>query len=240
MNDLCYLCGKSDPNIDEHVVADCLLPKPATGNINPIILRAHKACSDAYSMDEEYLRGLVEGAAGDFDGGHVLHEKHVRSMFRPASQAYRDSLFRHARIVNLETHGGIFLGPGLALRSDNRRLRRIGRKIGRGILFRDQGVYAPDESVDCAYLPPQDIEPAYERNMTAKKPLWTMVFSENASLCVLGPGVGVRRIYFRQRMDSHPGWKKAWCAMVVQVYAIWFLIKIPIPSLDQPIEKAAS
>lgn len=135
-NEICYLCGKPDPDTKDHVPPKCLL---ADSNANRVTIPAHRACNTDFSKDEEYFRDLVGPTGLDFPGGDDIYWTTKKSWQRPQGHSRLKMIMHDAHPVELRSKTGLYLGKAIDVRPDIDRVNRVGLKIARGVVFHDTG-----------------------------------------------------------------------------------------------------
>jgi hypothetical protein len=156
---ICYLCGKAidptKPKSDpmglswDHVPPKQFYPKQIreTQNLNLDSASSHKICNESYKNDEEYFyHSLYPIVAMNSPQMGILCSQDIqRRAQKPQTHAIIQKIISTAVTI---TEGGIHLPNGLArFTLDDQRLKRVARKISRGILFSATERYFEEQQI---------------------------------------------------------------------------------------------
>jgi len=133
--DTCVYCGTQAELTREHVVPQCLFPKPLPAIM--VTVGVCEACNSSKSTDDAYLRDflLADMATGKSPVARQLRTgKFKRSVQTNRSEIARAALKRAYR-KPLHTPGGIYLGSPIAVPTDAKRLELSFQRMVRGLYF---------------------------------------------------------------------------------------------------------
>jgi|GEM_PF-5207675 hypothetical protein len=144
---LCAYCGLLPGLEIEHVIAECIIPKPRPPMIK---VPACGICNDNKKHDDEQLRDMlvmdIENEGHATTGG-AMKGKLIRAIERNQSdfvkQARGKSIYEERRTVS-----GISLGHARRAHTDPERINQIFSWIVRGLLFKETGERLP---ADCIF-----------------------------------------------------------------------------------------
>ena len=135
MVDTCVYCGERAQLTREHVVPQCLFPKPLPSHM--VTVGTCLPCNNLKSREDVYLRDflLADMASGKSAVAQQLRTgKYKRSVQRNRSEIARAALKRTYR-KPLYTPGGIYLGSPIAVPVDAKRLELSFERMVRGLYF---------------------------------------------------------------------------------------------------------
>lgn len=135
MIDTCVYCGTQAEVTKEHVIPECLFPKPRPANM--VTVGVCYPCNNGKSDDDAYLRDFLVAdlAAGKSAVAQQLRTgKFKRSVQTNRSEIARAALKRAYR-KPLYTPGGIYLGSPIAVPVDRRRLELSFERMVRGLYY---------------------------------------------------------------------------------------------------------
>lgn len=196
-SEVCYLCGEIGATTRDHLPPKAFLGRGNYNQTPRITLPAHIKCNLEFSEDEEYVRDLMAPSAGFFDlrGVEPILEKAQRSRTRPAGSKRFVNLLRASRPIQLRSPSGLYLGRARGILYDRDRVRRIGVKIARGILYHDAKAIIRQDEVICSEIPIFDVNREKSLQLAKGNPYWQALGSEACIHTMFGESVAVRRIY---------------------------------------------
>jgi hypothetical protein len=133
--DTCVYCGDQKELTREHVVPQCLFPKPLPSIM--VTVGTCFECNNGKSSDDAYLRDFLvaDMAAGKSPVAQQLRTgKFKRSVQTKRSEIAKVALNRAYRKPR-HTPGGIYLGSPIAVPVDQRRLERSFERMVRGLYY---------------------------------------------------------------------------------------------------------
>ena len=226
MKDVCYLCGRSDPDTKDHVPPKTILPK----GIRRMTLPAHRACNNEFSADEEYFRDVVGPPALDYPDGSDVFWASRRAWQRPQGRRRLRMILRGAKPVELRSKTGLYVGRGIQIAPDMARIVRVAGKVGRGVIFEDTGTVVASENIVCARVPAAAVQSERDAAGEDGRRFWDLMAFEQAYHTNFSPSVACRRVY---RILASAPILRCEVNMVLVVYAEAFLmgaeIEIPDP-----------
>lgn len=191
---ICYLCGKLGADSKDHVPPKGLLPAGNYRGQQRITVPAHKSCNSSASGDEEYLRDVLiqEAALLNLPEASTLSDKVWRAWSKSGWNRYQRFL-ENARLVQLRTPSGIYAGRATAVNVDRDRVKAVGIKIFRGIVYHDTGAFLGETDPGIAILSVHDAWE--EREKSAHQPFWTGMSSNYCHHDAFADSVVLRRFY---------------------------------------------
>jgi hypothetical protein len=191
---ICYLCGTPGADSKDHVPPKSLLPPPSDA-CPRLTVRAHAKCNAGHSADEEYVRDLIvpEAIQFGFKDAEVAYERVWRAWSRDGGWTRYQAFLKDYQVIQVRTAAGLYAGNALGIIPDHDRLRRVGTKIVRGIIFHDSGAVIEDEGVALAPLPARELPAIKERD--AQESYWRALSSPVCLHTVCGSSCALRRIY---------------------------------------------
>ncbi len=226
--EICYLCGRSGADTNDHVPPRAFLGKGNYKGTPRITLPAHQLCNRQFSGDEEYLRDLLAPSSEHLSlpGAETVIEKSDRSRWRPAGFKRRQEFLRYARVIETRSPSGLFLGKALGVPFDSERVNRVGRKIARGIIYHDSGAILEDASVGCAHIPLQCVQEERKNELKKGNSYWEQLGWNSCLHDTFADSVAVRRVYI-----GHPTVPEITieCSMSVMLLAAFFVVEACFP-----------
>lgn len=132
----CVYCAAVPGDTSDHVPPKSFFPKPRPNNL--ITVPACLQCNQRAGKDEEYfLATLMFSEAGVTEGGRKLWNERLRRMYEK-NVGLRGRIAQSLRRRNVFTPAGIYLGRGMTVAYDSRRLEAIATKIVRGLYFHER------------------------------------------------------------------------------------------------------
>jgi hypothetical protein len=232
----CYLCGKpiEGPASDDHVPPkQFYAPRiRQTHNLHRLTtLPTHRACNEAYGLDEEYYTwSLVPIAAGTVAADALIADNAAK--FQAGG---RQGLARQVLAEFDDRPGGLLLPNGKIIkRTSHSRVSRVQWKIVRGLYRLETGRYLPEE-VD--YL--VEVREPEHTGGTEMDDFWEAVKAE--------PSKGVYQgvfAYKHKRFEAAQGQVTAvvhaWGTLLWNRLMIFVAHLDPDPALGPPRELAAT
>lgn len=157
-NDFCAFCGNMAIT-DDHIPPKCLFPKPRPANL--ITVRACEICNKGTTLDDEYFRDAMLTGINEqrFPEAMALSIRKIEELgTNPKKRRYGWSVYKSARLVELRTEAGIYLGHAPARNLDRSRLLKSAEKCVRGLYFYQFQQRVPDDSEVTVYYY-ADLEP---------------------------------------------------------------------------------
>ena len=148
---ICVYCSAAAGVTGDHVPPKSFFPKPRPNNL--VTVPACLKCNHSAGKDEEYfLATLMFSEAGVTAVGKKLWNERLRRMYEK-NIGLRSRIAGSLRHRQLSTPAGIYLGRGMTVEYDPRRLEAIAMKIVRGLYFIERGTPLDASSeVMCLFL----------------------------------------------------------------------------------------
>lgn len=132
----CVYCAAAPGITSDHVPPKSFFPRPRPSN--PVTVPACLKCNRGAGKDEEYfLATLMFTEAGVTEVGKKLWNGRLRRMYEK-NIGLRRRIARSIRRRDVLTPAGIYLGRGMTVAYDARRLEAIAMKIVRGLYFHER------------------------------------------------------------------------------------------------------
>jgi hypothetical protein len=192
---ICYLCGKPGADSKDHVPPKGLLPESQYGKYQRITIPAHRSCNSSSAGDEEYVRDLLimEAEAHGLPKHELVTPKVWRAWTRPEGFKRYSSIIKTAVPVELVTVNGIYAGRAIGVKPDVERVKSIGRKITKGMIYHDAGVFLERSDMPIAILQRRDLPELKKRD--SNNPFWIGLSSEHCLHDMCADTVAIRRFY---------------------------------------------
>lgn len=143
----CTYCEAPDPGTRDHVPPKCLFPVDRRDNL--ITVPCCESCRKGTGLDDEYFRDMLVMRA-DLAGHPAVKKllpKVLRSLRKPEQEAYAKRLAETARLIDVETEGGLYLGKAGTYNVDLSRLARVVQRTVRGLYWEEtEGNRLPPET----------------------------------------------------------------------------------------------
>jgi hypothetical protein len=157
---LCYLCGQSlsEPVGMDHVPMQQLYaPEVRKAHCpNLLTIPVHDGCNKSYQMDEDYfVTALMPHARGSYAGNAIYKRTLERYRGRRKVGLVRKVLAD----FDPRPSGLVLPRNQVVQRFDGDRIKRVAWKIVRGLYFRHQNRFLPEDLVTGVTLTPPDQEP---------------------------------------------------------------------------------
>lgn len=138
----CAFCGLEKPITRDHIPPRNLFPKPRSSQL--ITVPCCEDCRIGWSDDDEYFRlhAISSRSARCASAQKIVH-KIEASIGKPAKAGYRRMIQSSICEVPVYSKGGIYLGQSSALRVDDKRVRRVMRRIIKGLFYHERGTCLP-------------------------------------------------------------------------------------------------
>ena len=194
-SDICYLCGKVGADSKDHVPPKGLLPESQYGKYQRITIPAHRTCNSAASGDEEYVRDLLimEAEALNLPKHELITTKVWRAWARPGGFKRYSSIIKTAVPVGLVTGSGLYAGRAIGVQPDVDRIKSVGRKIVKGIIYYDAGALIDERHLPISLVRRQDLSEI--RSKDAQNPFWLGLSSSCCLHDMCADTVAIRRFY---------------------------------------------
>ena len=139
----CTYCGRIGPITSDHIPPKCLFPHPRP---DLITVPSCRHCNKGASLDDEYFRTVIalRDTVGDNPNVQSLLPLVLRSLKKPQKAAFRHSLLKSLRKLQVRTPAGLILGNRGAYDVDLVRLDNVASRIVRGLYFHESGQRLPD------------------------------------------------------------------------------------------------
>ncbi len=147
--EICYLCGKKLGRKEEisydHVPPRQFYPSGIRKNTNLHLftLPTCISCNKSYQKDEDYFVSSLGPLAKDSYTGNELWKDISRQAKRPESKKLIQKVWRE---FNRTPHGIILPNRKVAKRFDGGRVRRVIWKILRGLYFKENKIFLPEDT----------------------------------------------------------------------------------------------
>jgi hypothetical protein len=139
----CVYCGEIKPLTDDHVPPRSLFPRPWPSNL--ITVPSCADCNCGSSKDDEYFRLLI--SAREDTGGHTevtkIHKKILSSLLKPNKVGFRKSVLASVNLVERKTPSGLYIGKSPAIDVDMSRIKRVARRIVKGLFYQETKIRLP-------------------------------------------------------------------------------------------------
>lgn len=160
--------------------------------------------------------------------GHKDAESSFERIWRawsrdPGWKRYQRFLKDHV-IVNLKTPGGLYAGKGVGIKAEIDRIKKVGRKIVRGVIFYDAQAVVAEEDVVAAPLPARDVPSI--RSKDSSERYWQALSNPSCIHTMCGPASALRRVYV-----DHPSKQGivVEAHFVVILWTLYFAASVLIP-----------
>jgi len=140
----------------DHVPPKCLFPKPRP---HLITVPACPTCNQSFGLDDEYFRLMMIGEAAYRDP--VATRLWTERVMPHTGLGLRRLVLSQARLCDLRTPGGLYVGRAAQIGFDSRRIRRVVERIAVGLLWHHyRQRLIPEAIVETHYRP--DLTPLTE------------------------------------------------------------------------------
>jgi hypothetical protein len=136
-SEICFLCGKENPETREHVPPKMIFPDELRQGTNLIVLKTHSTCNSRIKKDEEYFWFVILMRA--FKSSPIarkLWEKFKDGISKPESEGFARHISNSLSLRNIISPGGIFTGQGYVASLNIDRANLALRKICGGLYFK--------------------------------------------------------------------------------------------------------
>ena len=148
---ICIYCSATNliPTRD-HVPPKCLFPKPRP--LNLVTVPACPTCNQSFKLDDEYFRLMIAGEAAYSD--QAATKIWTERVMLNTGAGLRKSLLSQAQLYDRRTPGGLYLGKGIKVGFDSRRIRRVVERIAVGLMWHHyRQRLSPGAKVETHYRP---------------------------------------------------------------------------------------
>jgi hypothetical protein len=137
--DTCAYCGSKEDLNTDHIPPRNLFPRPRPSNL--ICVSACPRCHKNTSLDDEYFRMklCLKDDIGELPTARANWDAIFRSLRRSQARGLKQSFLNDIREVNARTPSGLHLRKHLAFDVDLARIRKVVRRIVRGLYFAEAG-----------------------------------------------------------------------------------------------------
>lgn len=141
----CTYCGKQRPITRDHVVPKCLFPGPVPNDM-PIV-PACQPCNQELAQHQDYLRDMLicDFRCSDHPAARAILEGPVRRAIQTNRSLVARTVRDGIRKESLYTLGGIYLGDGYVIPTEQPRLNHIFRMMVRGLYYSKFGRRLPED-----------------------------------------------------------------------------------------------
>jgi len=187
----CIYCGSSKDMTVDHIPPKALFPEPRPSNM--LTVPCCKKCNESFSKDDEYFRTALVNHASVFSDPNVqaVNEKLLRSMSRPEAAAMASAIRKSLHVVDVTSHGGIYLGRSPAMMVSADRINRVTDRIARGLFYITHDYPVPMRyevtcvfKKDAAFSMPEEFIAQHRRFWKQPVTIGENVFSYSYALCV--------------------------------------------------------
>jgi hypothetical protein len=194
---ICYICGNADADTKDHVIPKTFLGRGNFNNAPRLTLPAHRKCNESFSEDEEYTRDVVVPSAEFWrlPGAAEPIDKLRRSIHKGHGKKRRAALLQDFKRVELRTRSGLHLRTGIGVKEDRARVRRVGEKIVRGIIFSDFQAFIPNDAIKIAYMGHHEVTTERERELAKGNLLWEYLTWDICQHDMYAESIAARRAY---------------------------------------------
>jgi hypothetical protein len=138
----CAFCGHVKQITHDHIPPRNLFPKPRSANL--ITVPCCEECRTGWSDDDEYFRlHAISARCAASQSAQEIVKKIEDSLEKPRKRGYRKMIRDGLCEVPIYSKGGIYLGHSSALKVDDKRIRRVMRRIIRGLYYHEHGASLP-------------------------------------------------------------------------------------------------
>lgn len=160
---LCYICAQPIESQDrsrDHV--------PPLGLFNPAdrqnlrTLPTHKACNEAFALDDEYFRLCLVAAVAHHNTAakNLFDDKVMRGFHRPDHAGLKSVVLKSLVPAEVRSKAGLILGKADAMMQDSDRILRVVNRITRGLYTIRTGKVLPaDWPVSSDMIDPTEAQP---------------------------------------------------------------------------------
>jgi hypothetical protein len=132
---VCYWCGAQSPTERDHVFPRNLFQEPRPQLLTVAACTSHNR---VFSEDEENFREFMVGGSYGHPEARALWESKSRVKFR-RSRRYASMLLSQVAQREVRSRAGLFLGHLYTFHPDGSRIRRVFRKMIRGLYSNHHG-----------------------------------------------------------------------------------------------------
>ncbi len=144
----CIYCNKAGLTTDDHVIPDCLFPKPIPVTMQALItVPACKQCQLELSKHQDYLRDVLvtdHFASNNVSAQKLLSGKVIRSVRRNSSDLARD-LELKSRWEPMHTPGGVYMQHLITVPLEEKRLVYLFSMMVKGLYYSKFKQRLPDD-----------------------------------------------------------------------------------------------
>ena len=138
----CAFCGIVKPITRDRVPPKNLFPKPRSSKL--ITVPSCEDCRIGWSDDDEYFRlHAISSTAAGKTSAQKIARKFEDSLGKPNKVGYKRMLLASLCEVPVYSSGGIYLGHSDAVKDDDKRIRRVMRRIVSGLFYHERGKRLP-------------------------------------------------------------------------------------------------
>jgi hypothetical protein len=142
----CAYCGAVGKVTRDHIPSKAIFSKPLPDDL--ITVPACPKChSDETSKDDEYFRLALQVRDGIADHPDAIKARPtlLRSLEKPQKVGMMKGLLENIFFADVVTLNGIFIGKQWAIQTDMNRLRRVVKRIMRGLFYKLKHHRVPDD-----------------------------------------------------------------------------------------------
>ncbi len=197
----CIYCLRGENMTVDHIPPKALFPEPRPSNM--LTVPCCKKCNESFSKDDEYFRTTLVSHASIWSDPNVqaVNEKLLRSMSRPEAAAMASAIRKSLHVVDITSHGGIYLGRSPAMMVNADRINRVTDRIARGLFYITHDYPVPIRYEvtcvfkDAAFSIPEEFIAPWRGFWKQPVTIGENVFSYSYALCVDDPN-GMLFIYW--------------------------------------------
>jgi hypothetical protein len=140
----CVYCGAAEGTTRDHVPPKNLFPKPRP--VDLVTVPCCRKCQRGQSLDDEYFARMVamRHDVGDHPSAAQLLDAVHRSFTKPDKRAFSRALLRSAKISEVYSPSGLYLGRAPTYDVDLERLCRVVKRTTLGLYFDEFAARLPD------------------------------------------------------------------------------------------------
>ena len=135
-NKSCIYCGSKEDITRDHSPPKALFPEPRPSNM--LTVPSCRKCNESFAKDDQYFSDKLIMCApiSQNPNAQQVKQKFFRSLIKPEAEGYKHLHLRDIANIDIITPSGIYLGTSPAIKIDDKRIKRVAKRIAGTIFYK--------------------------------------------------------------------------------------------------------